>query len=211
MRLARTAQAPGCSRLAPRSASSRPPSSGWSRECLTARQTSIAARFDQHFSFSRTHPLMRRWSPRVHRSSAGAVTYFPELRTLKVSRARIVCTARASFALVKTSYQPSPNASARCPRPSPRDRLLSLERPPDCARSPSLRIVDASNRPRVPCTADPSSRSSAFVCARRAPRSRRADSSRCLCAAPRRPCWARRRARARAPAARGARRTRGWL
>ena len=95
---------------------------------------------------------MRRWSPRVHRSSAGAVTYFPELRTLKVSRARIVCTARASFALVKTTYQPSPNASARC-----------------------------------------------------------ADSSRCLCAAPRRPRWARRRARARAPAARGARRTRGWL
>ena len=63
-------------------------------------ETSIAARFDQKFIFTRTHPLMRRWSPRVHRSSAETGASFPELRTRKVSRDRIAWTARASFGLV---------------------------------------------------------------------------------------------------------------
>ena len=39
--------------------------------------------------------------------------------------------------------------------------MLSVERPPDCARSPSLQIIDRTSRPRVPFTADPSPRPSA--------------------------------------------------
>ena len=136
------------------------------------------------------------------------------ISSLRVRQARARCQTPPAIILEPTTS---------CLNASPKQTFSSqaAARPPQAsfagrapARPSALALVSnfRSIEPSAGGTpADASSRPSAFVRARRAPlcrHNRLADSSCCLRAAPRRPRWARRRARARAGAAP---RTCGWL